>query len=105
MKFYLKNRKGTYDATAKYDVNNHTFVVLKGSVVSKEVSKSPKFRSAKSIGKYRDGNVVEQIVQSNITFRSASTAANFVTGTSTNGCLAWKDKDGNSFKKYLESRI
>lgn len=99
MKLYLKNRKGTYDATAKYDVNNQTFIVLKGSVVSKEVSNSPKFRSAKSIEKHRDGNVVDQIVQRNITFKSASTAANFVTGTSTNGCLAWKDKDGHSFKE------
>ena len=37
MKFYLKSRKGAYDAIAKFDVDKQAFTVLKGSVVSKEI--------------------------------------------------------------------
>ncbi len=98
MKFYLKNRKCTYDAIAEYDVGNHTFTVLKGSKVSNKISWSPKFRGAKSIEKCRIENVKEQIVLKDIVFKSPSTAANFITGSSMNGCIAWKNKDGNSYK-------
>lgn len=102
MRFYLKGRNGNYNATAEFNNEKHTFTVIKGSVVSKEISKSPKFRSAKTIEKQRNSIVVEQIVQENITFKSASTAANFITGISTNGCRAWKDKEGHSFSELFK---
>lgn len=38
-----------------------------------------------------------------VTFKSASTAANFVTGTSTNGLKVWKDKKGTTLKELISS--
>ena len=40
-----------------------------------------------------DGNIIKDCE-----FKSPSTAAQFVTGTSINGMLAWKTKDGKSLK-------
>lgn len=34
-------------------------------------------------------------------FKSSSTAANFVTGTSTNGLMAWKNEDGIKLKQLI----
>ena len=39
------------------------------------------------------------------TFRSPSTAANFVTGNSTNGLLAWKDENGRTLKEILNDKV
>ena len=36
-----------------------------------------------------------------VAFKSASTAANFVTGSSTNGLTAWKDSDGKTIKDII----
>lgn len=99
MRFYLKSRNGEYDAIAYYDENNKNFIVLKGSKVSKRISQSPKFRGSKSIEKGRKEHVVGQNVKNDVIFKSPSTAANFVTGSSTNGRKAWKDTDGRSFKE------
>ncbi|EFA23833.1 hypothetical protein BIFGAL_02942 [Bifidobacterium gallicum DSM 20093 = LMG 11596] len=41
------------------------------------------------------------MVSKDVHFKSASTAANFVTGASTNGMAAWKTKDGKSIKDAL----
>jgi hypothetical protein len=49
----------------------------------------------------RETNVKDGKVIKDVCFKSASTAANFVTGSSTNGMLAWKDKDGNNLKEIL----
>ncbi len=99
MKFYLKNRKGSFDAVAEYNEETKSFTVLKGSRVSSHISESPKFRGAKTIAKMRDKYVQNDVdVTQDVFFKSASTAANFVTGTSTNGCIAWKDEMGRTFK-------
>ena len=39
-----------------------------------------------------------------VPFKSASTAANFVTGASTNGLTAWKDENGKTLKAILAER-
>ena len=36
-----------------------------------------------------------------VAFKSASTAANFVTGRSTNGLITWKNSDGIILKSLL----
>ena len=41
------------------------------------------------------------VLQKDMVFKSASTAANFVTGSSTNGLTAWKDKDGRTIKEII----
>lgn len=102
MKFYLKSRKGAFDAVAEYNEKNHTFTVLKGSRVSEHISNSPKFRSGGSIERGRDKYVGKNsLVKSDAVFNSPSMAAIFVTGMSTNGRRAWKNEAGQSFKSVF----
>ncbi len=96
-------RKGVVNAKGKYNEIDGSLVVLKGSVISTNVAGGT-FRSAKTVIKLR-GNaefVSGNKVIKDICFKSPSSAANFVTGTSTNGLLSWKDKDGVSIKKHIE---
>lgn len=102
MDIYLINRAKTVNAHARYNVQDKTVTVCKGSVISEHISGGT-FRSANSVEKLRNANNIKgNIVIKDITFKSASTAANFVTGSSTNGLLAWKDKDGNTLKSLIE---
>lgn len=101
MKFYLKNRKGTFDAIADYDESSKTFTVLKGSCVSENVSNAPTFRGSKSVLKYREKYVIDRRVVENVVFKSPSVAANFVTGRSADGCILWKNIDNHSFKEVI----
>ena len=102
MKFYLRNRKKSFDAVAEYDAHKKTFIVLKGSRVSDMISNSPSFHGTKKIAKLRSEYVQNGVdVFRDVVFKSPSTAANFVTGTSTNGCLAWKDEAGHTFKELF----
>lgn len=102
MKFYLKREKTNVDAILEYDKEKNVFIVLKGSRVSDSIAHSEKFRGARSIEKSRgNGVVVECIVTKNVQFKSASTAANFVTGASTNGLITWKARDGRTMKAVL----
>ena len=94
MKLYIKRRDNSIDAALEYDSEKNSYTVLKGSKVSNSITMDKKFRSAGSIEKARsNGVVVNCIVTENVVFKSASTAANFVTGTSTNGKIAWKDEN------------
>ena len=101
MKLYMKKRNNSYDATAEYDVSAKRFVVLKGSRVSDTISASPTFHGTKNIEKLRAENVNNCFVQNDIEFRSASTAANFIAGGSTNGLHTWKDENGKKLKEIL----
>lgn len=102
MKLFLISEKRNIHAEAKYDKKEGFFTVLKGSRVSEGVNHNGTFRGANSVEKARKlGNVTDCIVMKEVTFSSASTAANFVTGTSTNGLLAWKNEEGVSLKKIL----
>ena len=103
MVLYLIQEKKNIDATADYDVENKVFVVKKGSRVSKTVNHNTTFRSADSIEKMRaNGVVVNGKVMKDVEFKSASTAANFITGTSTNGLISWKNEKGICLKAILE---
>lgn len=102
MQLFLISEKLDIRAKAEYDKKKGVFTVLKGSKVSATVNHKGTFRGAASIEKSRSqGTVVDCVVMKDATFKSASTAANFVTGRSTNGLLAWKDKNGVSLKKIL----
>lgn len=102
MELYIKRNKTGIDAVAEYDAEKKLFVVKKGSKVSGKISFSEKFRGSSSIEKARGNGVVENgVVTRDVVFKSASTAANFVTGSSTNGLTAWKDNDGNTLKSIL----
>ena len=101
MKLYLTKTRSSIKAAAEYDVENKSFVVLKGSVISEVIAYSEKFRGAKSIEKSRVGVVDGTRAIKNVPFKSASSAANFVTGASTNGLTAWKDESGKTLKAIL----
>ena len=104
MKLFLIKKRSNVNATADYNEKNNTFTVLKGSIVSEGIAHSEKFRGAKSIEKSRDNRIENSVLMENVTFKSASTAANFVTGSSTNGLVAWKDKSGKTLKEILQER-
>ncbi len=101
MRVYIIRKKDGVRASGDYDPKTNELIVLAGSILSKDISYTAKFRGAKSVEKARDGIVKERILQQNVTFKSASTAGNFVTGRSTNGLLVWKNDEGLSIKEYL----
>lgn len=100
MKLFLKNKQ--IDAVGELNEKTGVFVVKKGTKVSDVVSHSAKFRGANSIEKKRTQFCKNGVVEKDVVFKSASTAANFVTGRSTNGLIAWKDKNGANLKKLTE---
>ena len=98
MDLYIKSRNKNVDAHAIYDAKTGSFVVCKGSIISESISQGS-FRSAKSVEKQRNADVVKgnKLIK-DVEFKSASSAANFVNGTITNGKIAWKDENGVPFK-------
>lgn len=101
MKLYMQSRNNKYDARAEYDIQNGQFIVLKGSRVSDSISTAPTFRSIKTVKRMRQQYVDGVIVVSDVCFSSPSSAANFVTGSSTDGTKSWKSEDGRSLKVLL----
>ena len=101
MKLKLYMTKETYSAEAEYNTDEKDFVVMKGSTVSHRVSSCEKWCSAPTIKKLRSEYTKDNKVVNNVHFKSASSAANFVSGVSTNGLCAWKNKEGISLKELL----
>lgn len=101
MKLYLTRPRLNVKAIAEYDIVKKTFIVLKDSIVSETIEYSEKFRGAKSIEKKRVGVLDGTRLVKDVPFKSASTAANFVTGASTNGLTSWKDANGRLLKVIL----
>ena len=101
MIFYLRSSKKGIDAKGSYDKSSGLFIVKKGSIVSEVVSHSEKFRGAKTVEKLREEYVSGNKVKKDVEFKSSSSAANFVTGCSTNGFVAWKDESGKTFKECI----
>ena len=101
MKLFLTSKNGNVNAQADYNVKSGEFIVLKGSKISDTIAHSEKFRGAKSIEKQRANTVKNSIVICDVTFKSASTAANYVTGASTNGLISWKDESGKNLKEII----
>lgn len=101
MKVFLIRERSGIKATAEYDPSTKNITVFKGSILSTRIAHTEKFRGAKSIEKSREGVMKDNVLQKDITFKSASTAANFVTGSSTNGLTAWKDSNGKTLKQLI----
>lgn len=100
MLVYLRRKYA--EAIAEYDPEKKSCVVKKGSKVSDDISYTEKFRGTDSIEKFRAEYVKNGVVIKDAPFKSSSTAANFVTGRSTNGLTAWKDENGVSLKTILQ---
>ncbi len=106
MKVYIIRERSGIDAKGEFNLASRTVTVLKGSKLSSTIAHTEKFRGARSIEKSREGVLKDNVLQKNIEFKSASTAANFVTGSSTNGLIAWKDKSGKTIKEIInESEV
>ena len=102
MKVYLrKNRTDDIDAQGLYNSESRTLTVLRGSLVSRTIHYTDKFRGAKTIDNLRKEYVKDRIVIKDVIFKSASTAANFVTGGSTNGLITWKTESGKTLKEAI----
>lgn len=101
MRLYLKNIRSGISAEAEYDFDKRRITVLKGSALSKYVSEAKTYKAAYSIKKKRDETVKDGILITDIEFKSVSAAAGFVTGYSTNGMNAWKNKEGMTIKEML----
>ena len=97
---YLKSKDGA-DASAVYNTETKECVVKEGSVVSKQISEAPTVKGGGCIRKNREKYVKDGIVKEDVHFKSSSTAGNFVTGRSTDGMHAWKDKKSVPLKELL----
>ena len=101
MELYLKTRSGA-NAVGEYDTERKTMVVQKGSIVAPDVHKGGKFRGASSVIEYREQYCDSLKTKQDVMFKSASAAANFVTGQSTNGLIAWKNSEGVKLRSLLK---
>lgn len=104
MKVFIKRAKSNVDATGEFDLESGMLTVLAGSKLCERIAFSDKFRGAKTIEKNREGVVVGGVLKKDISFKSASTAANFVTGSSTNGLTAWKTENGEKLKDVIPQK-
>lgn len=100
-KIILKSRKKLYYAEGSYSPKTGKVTVLKGSHInlndnySKMASQA---RNARCCKEFVDDN---GYVLKNIEFKSASAAAQFVIGDSSNGMMRWRVDDKISLKEYL----
>lgn len=101
MKVFLKGI--SWDATGDFDVKNNHLIVKKGTKVSTDISVSKTFKSSETIKAQREKYVCDGVVMEDVEFSSPSTAANFVTGRSTNGKLAWRDEENRSISKIVKA--
>lgn len=103
MELYLKRRNSSTNAIGDYDIESGTMIVKKGSTVSESVHSSDKFRGATAIQKLRDLHCKGLVVKEDVKFSSASTAANFVAGGSTNGLVAWRNSKGEKLRDIIKN--
>lgn len=101
--FYTKGR----GCDAKGFYSSDGFTVLKGSVVAKTMvpSFNWKGKREKMIQDYTANENGILVLTSDKTFSSPSTAADFCIGSSNNGWLVWKDKDGNTLDSVYRKQL
>ena len=101
--FYTKGRG--CDARGFYSSNG--FTVLKGSVIAKSSVPSLKWSDKRNslVSEYAAVEGDKLVMTSDKTFTSPSTAADFCIGSSNNGWLVWKDKDGNTLDSVYRTQL
>lgn len=90
MILFLKSNIRKCDAIC--EVKGEKYIVKKGSLISPKISN---FKVSKQVLNARkDKNIVgnDNITLKDVEFNSPSTAAQFVTGASINGKIAWKNE-------------
>lgn len=101
--FYTKGRG--CDARGFYNTNG--FTVLKGSIIAKSSVPSLvwKQKRDKLLQEYTFDNEGTLELESDKTFSSPSTAADFCIGSSNNGWLVWKDKEGRTLNAVYRKQL
>lgn len=101
--FYTKGR----GCNAKGFYSSDGFTVLKGSTVAKTMvpSFNWKEKREKMLQDYTSNENGILVLTSDKTFSSPSTAADFCIGSSNNGWLIWKDKDGNTLDSVYRKQL
>lgn len=101
MKVFITNVKLKVNSVGIYNPMTKECIVLKGSIVSQDISKAKSFRGSRAIETKREKTVRDCVVIEDTIFKSSSTAGNSVTGRSTDGLSAWKDEAGRSLREAL----
>lgn len=86
-----------YKATAT--ITAEGFVLLKNSEINLTLFKSASDSTIKARKKYKS-KICNNITTEDFLFSSPSAAAGFISGSSTNGNLFWRTKDGKSPKNF-----
>lgn len=96
----LKNANMRVKATCKR-ISEDIYIVLAGSQISPITAKYISENIKKERKKAKISS--ENILLKEVTFKSPSGAAEFVTGLSANGWQTWKTKDGMTIAEFLSS--
>ncbi len=101
--FFTKGRG--CEACGFYSTNG--FTVLKGSIIAKSSVPSLvwKQKREKLLHEYTIDKAGKLELASDKTFSSPSTAADFCIGSSNNGWLVWKDKDGRTLDDVYRKQL
>lgn len=101
--FFTKGR----GSNAKGFYNAEGFTVLKGSIIAK--TEVPSFgwkeKRKKLLKEYTIENGENLVMNSDKTFSSPSTAADFCIGSSNNGWLVWKDIEGKTLDALIRKNL
>lgn len=100
MKLILKSKKNLHYAEAEWD--GEQIIVLSGSRINPIVA-FPKM--SEEIKHMREDQAIvdkQNKLLVDVKFTSPSSAAQFVTGRSVNGYIAWRPDDKMSLKEYLK---
>ena len=103
VKVVLNSRSGSHRADGVFD--NNVVTVIKGSKIC--LSEAYANMPQKVKAKRHDSNLVgdDGIVKQDITFDSPTAAAQFVTGRSVNGYIAWRPENKMSLREYLKQGL
>ena len=103
IKLYAIGRKRNVNATANYYDDNR-IVVLKGSKISSEESIFKMSKEAEINRKNKSLINNDFELKEDISFKSSSAAAQFVSGYSVNGLLYRKTKEGERLKDIIKKK-
>lgn len=102
MDVYLTRPLCNVKAEGIFNPEDRSIVIKAGATVSVSVSDNLHDKGGNKIIKLRSLYCEELITTRDIKFNSPSAAANFLTGTSSNGLIVWKDKEtGKAIKEFL----
>ena len=99
---YLNSREGLFQAKGIYTPEQT--IVLKGSVIKTAFSTSEKFKGSDLVLSIRNDRAIvddKGVLLKDYSFASPSTAAQFVTGRSSNGYVAWRVDEHTSLKRFV----